>query len=248
VNYEGLEKTYWDQQQQRVQELLRKINARPEPLQGRAVPDDESLAIGEGRRLALAVVFLDISSFSQRPSTTIEEQDMALRVVNLFFTEMMKIAEDYGGTVEKNTGDGLMAYFEDVGHMDNGAKRAVAAALTMMAANHYLIRPILKATPTKEIEFRISIDRGDVTIARLGAAKRFNANVAIGSTPNFAAKMLSKAGPGEIVIGASARYQLPWAWQANYTELITTETGWVHIGSGLPYGLYRYTGRWARTV
>jgi adenylate cyclase len=36
-----------------------------------------------------------------------------LRVLNLYFSEMIKIAEEYGGTVEKNTGDGLMAYFED---------------------------------------------------------------------------------------------------------------------------------------
>jgi adenylate cyclase len=247
VHYNGLEKTYWSQQQQRVQQLLQKINARPEPVQGRAVPEDDSLAIGEGRRLALAVMFVDISGFSQRPSTTLEEQDMTLRVVNLFFTEMMKVAEDYGGTVEKNTGDGLMAYFEDSGHANSGAKRAVAAALTMMAANHYLIRPILQATPTREIDFRISIDHGEVTIARLGAPRRFNSNVAIGSTANFAAKMLTKAGPGEIVIGASARYHLPWDWWV-YTELISSDTGWVHAGSGLPYPLYRYTGRWSRLV
>lgn len=53
-----------------------------------------------------------------------------LSALNLFFTEMMKIAEDYGG-VEKNTRDGLMAYFDD--GMDVAAsKKTVACALTMM--------------------------------------------------------------------------------------------------------------------
>jgi class 3 adenylate cyclase len=34
-------------------------------------------------------------------------------VLNLHCSEMTRVAEEYGGTVEKNTGDDLMAYFED---------------------------------------------------------------------------------------------------------------------------------------
>lgn len=97
----------------------------------------------------MAVLFLDISGFSKRPSETEEEQGMLLRVLNLFFTEMIKIAEEYGGTVEKNTGDGLMAYFEDgAGNPpERGAKRAVACALTMMAANEHLKSQSLMQLP-----------------------------------------------------------------------------------------------------
>ena len=54
----------------------------------------------------MAVLFLDISGFSVRKSETVEEQGMILKILNLFFTEMIRIAEEYGGTVEKNTGDG----------------------------------------------------------------------------------------------------------------------------------------------
>ena len=64
---------------------------------------------------------------------------------------------------------------------------------------------------------------------------------------NFAAKMLSKATAGQIVLGASARAELPGEWQESYTDLITNETGWTYIQSGLPYPLYRYHGRWARS-
>ena len=201
--------------------------------------------IGEGRRLGMAVLFLDISGFSGRPSETTDEQSLLLKVLNLFFTEMVRIAEDYGGTVEKNTGDGLMAYFEDGGGdpPESGCKRAVAASLTMMAANESLIRPILDATPVPDIKFRVSIDYGWVTIARLGAARRFNANVAIGATANFACKMLGFASPGDIVIGAEVRGRLPTGWH-QYTELMPVTTGWVYRQSGLAYTLYKYTGRW----
>jgi adenylate cyclase len=247
MNYDGLQKTYWESQIERVKTLRDRISGvESVTSDGRVIPCDDDLAIGEGRRLPMAVMFLDINSFSQRPSETETEQSMMLRVLNLFFSEMIKIAEDYGGTVEKNTGDGLMAYFED--GIENGSKRAVSCALTMMAANEHLIRPILLATPIPEITFRVTIDYGTVTVARLGAARRFNANVAIGATANFAAKMLSFAQAGEIVIGESVKVHLPVAWQTSFTSLATTETGWSYTATGNPYPLYKYTGRWSRLI
>ena len=93
-----------------------------------------------------------------------------------------------------------MAYFQDGPDLP-ATKRAVACALTMMRANDRLIRPILVASTIVPIAFRISIDYGPVTIARLGAAQRFNAYVAIGATANFASKMLAHAKPGEIRVG-----------------------------------------------
>lgn len=49
----------------------------------------------------MAVMFIDICGFSSRPMETLEEQDLTLRVLNLFFTEMIRIAEEYGGNVER---------------------------------------------------------------------------------------------------------------------------------------------------
>lgn len=246
MNYDGLQSTYWRSQCERVEELRKKISARPKIGEGRVIPDDEALTLGDGRRLKIAVMFLDICGFSGRGMETTEEQDLTLRILNLFFTEMIRTAEEYGGTVEKNTGDGLLAYFED--NADKGVKRAVASALTMTAANEHLINPILRASSAKEIEFRISIDYGPVTVARLGPARRFNANVAIGTTANFASKMLRFAKAGDIVLGKVAKEQLPVDWQVHWTELVTAETGWVYRVSGKPYPLYRYIGRWSRLV
>jgi adenylate cyclase len=247
MNYDGLQSSYWLGQIARVQKLRERISSASPTLAGRVVPDDEDLVIGEGRRLSMAVMFLDISGFSKRPAETEADQTLLLKVMNLFFTEMIKIAEDYGGTVEKNTGDGLMTYFEDGGSQptEPGSKRAVACALTMMAANENLIQPILRATPVPDIHFRISIDYGTVTVARLGAARRFNANVAIGATANFACKMLTFAQPGDIVLGESARNQLPLLWH-QFTERMDVNTGWTYIGTGAPYSLYKYNGRWSR--
>jgi class 3 adenylate cyclase len=245
MDYDGLQAPYWQQQIDRIQAVRDKIASAVPNQPGRVVPGDEDLVIGEGRRLKMAVLFLDICGFSVRFSETEEEQTLMLKVLNLFFTEMIKIAEEYGGTVEKNTGDGLMAYFEDGGGTppEAGPKRAVACALTMMAANNQLIKPILEATPVPEIKFRVSIDYGFVTIARLGAARRFNANVAIGATANFASKMLAFADAGGIVIGATVRDGIPSAWH-QFTQQMSITTGWIYRKTGSPYLLYKYTGRW----
>lgn len=251
MNYDGLERSYWNAQSERVSALRDKINQQVNSVStGNVVPEANDLALGEGRRLKMAVLFLDISKFSARDMETEAEQNMMLRALNLYFSEMIKIAEDFGGTVEKNTGDGLMAYFEDSGGepQEGGCKRAVACALTMFAANEYLITPILIASHITPFVFRISIDYGYVTVAKLGAARRFNQYVAIGSTANFAAKMLSKASPNEIVIGESAKNALPLDWQARFTYIIPDGSGWVYKNTTIPYGLYKYTGRWSNLI
>lgn len=250
MKYDGLAASYWYKQEQRIEELRKKINAQGLVIAGRTIPDDESLVIGSGRRLNVAVLFLDISGSADRPSFTEAEQVTNLRVLNLFFSEMVKIAEDYGGIVEKNTGDGLLAYFEDggAGAPEAGTTRAVAAALTMMATNECYISAILRNSAIPIIQFRVSIDYGPVTIGRLGAPRRFNSIVAIGTPANFASKMLAKAKAGEVVLGDQAKLQLPWLWQVSFTELAVLSTGWNYTLSGAPYGLYRFTGRWTQLV
>jgi len=250
MNYDGLERDHWAAHCAQVSELREKIANRPTIGKALVLPDDGSLSIGEGRRLPMSIMFIDVCGFSQRPMATLEEQDITLRILNLFFSEMIRIAEEYGGTIEKHTGDGLMIYFEDnlQGAEKLGIKRALACALTMHAINTLLISPILQATPnTFPLNFRTSIDHGYVTIARLGLPKRFQSIVAIGAAANFACKMLRLAEPGDIVIGGNARDQLPPTW-LQFTQLVPQDTGWTHTSNGTAYHLFKYTGRWSKLI
>ena len=111
MKYDGLYRDYWTKQVARVEDLRKKISERGTTPAGRLFPDLEDLVIGTGRRLDATIMFTDICGFTGRTSLTAEQQEMLLRVLNLYFTEMIKIITDYGGTVEKNTGDGIMAYF-----------------------------------------------------------------------------------------------------------------------------------------
>ena len=251
MNYDGLERSYWETQTRRIEQSRRKIAARADAPAGRVIPDDTDLAIGSGRRLQATVVFIDISNFSSRPSATQEEQEMILRILNFFFTEMIRLVEDYGGAVEKNTGDGLMAYFEDRAAADpgtNSVKRALACALTMDYTNEMLIAPVLRATGVPTLQFRTTIDYGPVTIARIGAPRRFNANVAIGNTANFASRMLNLISAGQIAVGANAYARVPQSWRTAWCELAPVSTEWTYTGGSMPYPLYLYNGRWVRLI
>lgn len=246
MDYERLTNAYWQSQLDRLQRVLDGINERPATaVPGRVVPGPDELAIGTGRQLQAAVLFTDISGFSGRPSGSASEQQLLLNVLNLYFSEMIRICEEYGGTVEKNTGDGLMAYFEDNSGdpPEGGCKRALAAALTMLHVTQQAINQVLVNSSVKTIEFRVGIDHGLVTIAQLGAARRFGGLVAIGSTANIASKMLDQAAPGEVLIGEEVYKRLPQPWK-QFAELAKLETGWVYVASGLHYSFYKYTGRW----
>jgi adenylate cyclase len=246
MDYERLTTAYWQSQVERLQRLLNTIGARPEPVApGRVVPQPDDLAIGTGRQLNAAVLFTDISGFSARPSGSGTEQQFLLNVLNFYFSEMIRVCEEYGGTVEKNTGDGLMAYFEDNSGdpPEDGCKRAVAAALTMLYVTHNAINPVLLNSSTTPIEFRVGIDYGPITIAQLGAARRFGGLVAIGATANIASKMLNEAAPGDVLIGEDVHKRLPEGWR-QFSQLAKYKTGWIYVSSGLDYSFYKYTGRW----
>lgn len=246
MDYEKLTTTQWKSQLGRLERVLDRIRDRPIPVApGRIVPDPDELAIGTGRQLKAAIMFTDISGFSARPSGASDEQQFLLNVLNLYFSEMIRVCEEYGGTVEKNTGDGLMAYFEDnTGDPpETGCKRAIAAALTMFYVTQNAINPVLLRSNTQPIEFRVGIDYGPVTIAQLGAARRFGGLVAIGATANIASKMLEEAGPGDLFIGEDVHKQLPVRWM-QYSNLAKFTTGWCYVPSRLDYSFYKYVGRW----
>jgi class 3 adenylate cyclase len=241
-NLDELTQAYFNAQTQRTLGTLERIAGRAPPAAGRLIPGPDDLPISDGRRIEATVMFLDICKFTQRPSETDEEQHVLLQVLALFFSEMIRIVEDHGGVVEKNTGDGLMAYFAD-NAAAKSEKRAVAAALTMFAAASHLINPILEKSGIPVLNFRICMDRGFITVAKIGAARRFSGLVAVGTTANMASKMLSIAEANTILIGQKMLGGLPADWLV-FTVPHPLDTGWYYRANGVAYRYWTYTGRW----
>ncbi len=242
---ELLTKAYHDAQILRIQANRARIVERDATVSaGRVIPDSDDLEINTGRRLEATVLFLDICNFSRRSAESTEEQELLLRILNLFFTEMVHVVENYGGVVEKNTGDGLMAYFVPDGTRKGDVRqRSVAAAMSMFYAVENFINPILFATPTEPLSFRVCLDHGWITVARVGAARRFNNIVAVGTTANIACKMLARAENDTILLGDGMVAGLPREW-GSFVTLKDSNTGWVWRRTSEPYRYWTFSGRW----
>jgi adenylate cyclase len=201
---------------------------------GRVVPDDDDLMIGDARRLKLAVLFLDICKFSQISNEDPDQQDQVLKLLNLFMAEMLQIVKMHGGEFEKNTGDGLMAYFNEASEPQS-AMRAVDAAVTMHCYNDQVISPRLQRIGLPKIRFRVGIETGLVTIANVGVhGGSHRSLVAIGTTPNIACKLMTLIDNGGIVIGNRTRDFLSEDWKKETTSLGSLP-GFVLKGTNNPY-------------
>lgn len=244
-NPNKLTRAYLSKQVDRNLAAVKKIRERSQVAAGRVIPSSGDLPLHAGRRIEATVMFLDISGFSSRPSWTATEQENNLRVLSLFFSEMIRIVQDYDGTVEKNTGDGLMAYFtRNTASNVSSQQTAVAAALTMFSAASTIVNPLIANSGLAQLDFRVCLDHGPITVAQVGVARSFNGIVAIGTTANIASKMLGFAGPNTILIGTKVYEGLPTLWQSQYVAFKTADTGWCYTDSDVPYAFWLYNGRW----
>jgi len=212
------------------------------------MPDLEQVTIGSGRRFKqLAIMFLDICSFSARKNWTEDEQKQIMVIMNVFMAEMINLVRDFGGTFEKNTGDGLMAYFGEDG-TDNAAivRPAVEAATVMHYVNDHLISPWLQQTYGIEpIRFRIGIDIGPVTIARVGVRGKESSIVAVGTPANIACKLMNLMPAGGICIGDEIYQALPANWNTTCVAC-SQNSGFVYTIDNRPYRAWELNHRLVR--
>jgi len=229
-------RTYINQIVQRANKRIEGLDDREDQLAaGRTAPAIDQVAIGAGRQFRLAVLFLDICGFSAWPSSDHAEQAVVLKVMNVFMAEMMNIARDFDGVFEKNTGDGLMAYFgTDASDEAAGVEVAVGAAVVMHYVNDALISPWLQREGLYPVRFRIGLDSGEVTIGRVGVPGGLSSFVAIGATANCACKIMRFIPEGGICIGNEVFKRLPPGWDRWCTP-IASLTGFVYKLSGQPY-------------
>jgi class 3 adenylate cyclase len=229
-----------DRANKRIQNVGDRTQSLPA---GRTAPDLEQVAIGSGKHYTLSILFLDICGFSAWPSSDHAEQLTVLRVMNVFMAEMMNIARDFDGTFEKNTGDGLMAYFgTEAGDDKSAVKSCVEAAVAMHYVNDQLISPWLQHNGFRPIVFRTGIDHGEVTIGKVGVPGGLNSFVAIGSTANIACKIMRLIPNGGICIGNEVATRLPTLW-SHWCAPISQRTGFVYKATGQMYPAWQLNYR-----
>jgi adenylate cyclase len=151
--------------------------------------------IMEPRELTATVIFTDIVGFT-RLSEQMPPREIN-RILNQHFHRMADIVFQYGGTLDKYLGDGLMAVFGAPMEKEDDAERAILAAKKMRKES----QEMMNETGTgRLLDIRIGINTGRVVAGNIGSPNRVDYTV-IGLPVNVASRLESIAEPNQILIG-----------------------------------------------
>ena len=150
----------------------------------------------EGERKLVTVLFADVVDY-----TSISEKLDAEEVHDIMdgcFRILMGEIHRYEGTIDKFTGDGLMALFgAPVAHEDHAQRACYAALGIQRAVKVYSVR-IAKEYGV-DFKMRVGLNSGPVIVGSIGNDLRME-YTAIGNTVNLASRMESTAEPGTIQV------------------------------------------------
>jgi adenylate cyclase len=136
----------------------------------------------------VTVLFADIRNFTQL-SEHLDAHEVVL-LLNEFFTAMTTVIFDAGGTLDKYIGDCVMALFGAPVPAADDVERAVQAAMNMQRA--------------ARIGIGVGLHTGRAVIGNIGSSQRMQ-YTAIGDTVNVAARLVSLASPGQIIVSEDIR-------------------------------------------
>ncbi|MBI3250100.1 MAG: AAA family ATPase [Deltaproteobacteria bacterium] len=158
-----------------------------------------------GERRQLTVMFCDLVG-----STALSEQldpEELREVIQGYQATCAEVISRYDGHIAQYLGDGLLVYFGyPVAHEDDAA-RAVRAGLEIVAAlqKQNAAMPLgVGARRAVPLQVRLGIHTGQVVVGEMGAGSK-REQLALGDTPNIAARLQSLATPDTVVLSAATQ-------------------------------------------
>ena len=182
----------------------------PAGLLARIVAEPRSASL-EGEHRLVAVVFANVHGLGEvadRLGPGRESQIVG--ALNYYFVAMSDAIHRFGGVINKmdlnDRGDKLLAFFGAPQAHEDDAERAVRAALAMQETLKEVActLPTYAGLPDLCLSQHMGISYGYVYAGYVGAAWRREYTV-MGDDVNLAARLMSVAGPGNILVSASVR-------------------------------------------
>ncbi|MDP6039898.1 MAG: adenylate/guanylate cyclase domain-containing protein [Candidatus Latescibacteria bacterium] len=149
----------------------------------------------EYARKPLTVFFSDIVNFT--PHTERLSPDALARWLNNYLTKMSAIANEFGGTLDKFIGDGIMAFFGDP--QTHGSQQDAIRCVQMA-------QKMQERAKELDIGVRMGIHSGECIVGNFGSTDRMEYTI-IGLNVNIAARLEEKSSTGGILI-SEATYKL----------------------------------------
>jgi adenylate cyclase len=156
------------------------------------VSDHQGVRLGGERRL-VTMVFCDIrgyTAFSER-----HDPEIVVEVLNLYFQHLADLVTGHGGDIDKYVGDQIIAVFQGEDMVANAVRCALAMQRKMaeLGSQH----------PDWDLSIGIGINTGEVILGAMGSRERMDYTV-LGDPVNLAARLCSRAGPGQILLSDSS--------------------------------------------
>ena len=146
-------------------------------------------------RREIAVVFIDLRGFTAFAENT--EPELVMQALREYHAAMGRLVEQFGGTLERFTGDGMMVFFNDPVPIPEPAKRAVEMALALNAESGRL--SIHWQRKGFALDTGIGVALGFATLGAIGYEQRIDYG-AIGTVTNLAARLCAEAPGGEVYV------------------------------------------------
>ena len=153
----------------------------------------------EAERRQLTVLFCDLVE-STRLSGQLDPEDLRA-VVRAYQSACAEVVQRFDGHIAQYLGDGLLVYFGYPQAHEDDAQRAVHAGLGIVAALQTLSAHLEQRHGVR-VAVRLGIHTGLVVVGEVGSGSR-QENVALGETPNLAARLQGLAAPDTVVISAA---------------------------------------------
>jgi class 3 adenylate cyclase len=148
-------------------------------------------------RKVVTVVFADVTG-STRLASSLDPETLRA-VLARFFAAMRAVVEEHGGTVEKISGDEVMAVFGVPKVHENDGIRALRTAAGMHAALERL-NELLAREHGLRLELRLGVNTGEVV-----TGDERDTPLVTGEAVNVGKRLQEAAAPGEVLVGPLTR-------------------------------------------
>jgi class 3 adenylate cyclase len=192
------------------EEISERIDERVEDLNDRldhipdsyVMPEPDDMTIGSAKQFRLGAVFVDIAGFSDYANRNDDED--VLFMLNVLIPEIMELVREHNGAFEKNTGDGILAYF-GAGESDEWTSHVlltyIASIKTVLAD---FVNPTLEDNGVEPVGIKVGAAMGDVFISRIGV-NSLNRRTVVGETANIASKLEDAADRHEYFVSQEVK-------------------------------------------
>jgi len=171
----------------------------PEAALPQTAPSPAAPSTPEAERRQLTVLFCDLVD-STVLASQLDPEDLR-EVVRAYQATCAKVIARFEGHIAQYLGDGLLVYFGYPRAHEDDAQRAVRAGLGIVEALEQLNTRLTQERGV-HLAVRLGCHTGLVVVGNVGGGTR-QEQLALGETPNLAARLQGVAAPNTLVISAT---------------------------------------------